>query len=69
MNTDGTLVFECQHGPVECQANQYHACVIEAIQEPRVLLDVVACMIADNILPKQAMLRVSIYSKLASVQC
>lgn len=58
VDPDGTLKFECQHGPVECQANTYHACAIEAIQEPKKLLDMVVCMITDNILPKETMIRV-----------
>lgn len=59
VNRDGSLAFECQHGPTECDANIYHACSIEAIQEPKVLLDMVACMIKDNVQPKQAMIKVS----------
>lgn len=59
MNRDGSLSFECQHGPTECNANIYHACTIEAIEEPKVLLDMIACMIKDNVLPKQAMIKVS----------
>lgn len=60
VDPDGTFKFECQHGPVECQANTYHACAIEAIQEPKKLLDMVVCMITDNILPKETMIRVRI---------
>lgn len=59
MNQDGSLRFECQHGQVECNANMYHACVIEAIDEPKVLLDVITCMIRDNSKPKEAMQKVS----------
>lgn len=58
MNQDGSLRFECQHGSVECNANMYHACVIEAIDEPKVLLDVITCMIRDNSKPKEAMQKV-----------
>lgn len=58
-NKDGSLKFECQHGPTECLANMYHACSIEAIDEPKVLLDVIACMIRDNTDPKEAMQKVS----------
>lgn len=60
MNKDGSLNFECQHGKVECDANMYHACVIEAIDEPKVLLDVIACMIKNNENPKEDMQRVSV---------
>lgn len=56
INPDGSLSFDCQHGAVECEANIYHACAIEAIQEPKVLLDMVACMIKDNYRAKEAMI-------------
>ncbi|CAD7085528.1 unnamed protein product [Hermetia illucens] len=52
---DGSLRFECQHGPMECQANIYHACAIEAIEDARARIDVVACMIRDNQAAKEAM--------------
>lgn len=51
---DGSLFFECQHGPIECQANIIHACAIEAIHDARVRLNVVSCMIRDNVIPKEA---------------
>lgn len=56
VNHDGSLGFECQHGHLECEANIYHACAVEAIQEPKVALDMVACMIQNNIQPKEAMI-------------
>lgn len=56
MNRDGSLSFDCQHGPVECEANTYHACTVEAVQDQGVLLDMVACMIANNYQPKEAMI-------------
>lgn len=56
MKRDGSLSFECQHGEVECHANTYHACAIESIQEPKVLLDMVVCMIRNNIPPKEVMI-------------
>lgn len=62
VNQDGSLRFECQHGTVECNANMYHACVIEAIDEPKVLLDVITCMIRDNNKPKEAMQKVNCYT-------
>lgn len=55
MNDDGSLAFDCQHGPAECEANIYHACAIEAIEEPKIVLDMIACMIKDNMNPKNAM--------------
>lgn len=57
-NSDGSLAFLCQHGEIECNANIYHACCIEAINEPKVLIDVIACMIRNNLLPKEAMQKV-----------
>lgn len=56
VNGDGSLTFECQHGPLECEANTYHACTIEAIEEPKVLLDMISCMIKNNNRPKDAMI-------------
>ncbi|XP_037927583.1 GILT-like protein 1 [Teleopsis dalmanni] len=56
-NADGTYRFDCQHGPVECQANTYHSCAIEVIEDAQARLDVVACMIRDNRLPKEALHR------------
>lgn len=56
VNRDGSLTFECQHGSTECDANMYHACTIEAIQEQSVLLDMVSCMIANNFNPKEALI-------------
>lgn len=50
----------CQHGEIECNANIYHACCIEAIDEPKILIDVIACMIRNNLLPKEAMQKVSV---------
>lgn len=58
-NADGSLQFSCQHGPVECQANIIHACTIEYILEADLRLDVIACMIKDNMVPEDAFNRVS----------
>ncbi|XP_055638010.1 gamma-interferon-inducible lysosomal thiol reductase [Toxorhynchites rutilus septentrionalis] len=52
--TDGSLSFECQHGPIECTANMIHACVIEAVHDAKTRLNMVACMIRDNMIPKDA---------------
>ncbi|XP_054742448.1 gamma-interferon-inducible lysosomal thiol reductase [Anastrepha obliqua] len=54
-NPDGTYRFDCQHGALECEANMYHACAIEAIESTKERLDVIACMIRDNRNPKEAM--------------
>lgn len=53
-NSDGSYRFDCQHGPSECEANTYHACVIEVVQDALARLEVVACMIRDNHAPKEA---------------
>lgn len=53
-NSDGSFRFDCQHGPSECEANTYHACVIEVVQDALARLEVVACMILDNHAPKEA---------------
>lgn len=55
---EGTLSFSCQHGPTECRANIYHACAVEIIENPLVQLQLVTCMIQDNRLPQDAMLKV-----------
>lgn len=58
-NPDGSYRFDCQHGQVECEANTYHACTIEAVEDAQARLDLVACMIRDNRLPKEALHKVS----------
>lgn len=55
-NRDGSLSFDCQHGEVECNANIYHACTIEAVQDQRVLLNMIACMIRNNYRPREVMI-------------
>ncbi|KAH8263576.1 hypothetical protein KR044_010851, partial [Drosophila immigrans] len=54
-DSDGKYTFECQHGLTECQANTYHACAAEIIEDPLTRLEVVTCMIRDNRHPKEAM--------------
>jgi len=54
---DGTYRFECQHGPAECLANIYHSCAIEIIDNVLTELEIVACMIQDNMRPKEAFLK------------
>lgn len=56
VNGDGTLSFDCQHGPTECDANMYHACTIESIRDQNKLVNMIACMIANNYNPKEALL-------------
>lgn len=55
--SDGSLAFDCQHGPIECEANIIHACVIEAVHDAKVRLEMVACMIRENMIPKDAFYR------------
>lgn len=38
------------------EANIYHACTIEAIQDQKILLNMISCMIANNFHPKEAMI-------------
>ncbi|KAH8377420.1 hypothetical protein KR093_005404, partial [Drosophila rubida] len=57
-DSEGKYTFECQHGLTECQANTYHACAAEIIDDPLIRLEVVTCMIRDNRHPKEAMQKV-----------
>lgn len=59
INNDGSLSFQCQHGKIECDANIVHACVIDIIKDPEIKLNVVGCMIKDNLLPLSALKSVS----------
>ncbi|XP_044316669.1 gamma-interferon-inducible lysosomal thiol reductase [Drosophila rhopaloa] len=52
---DNKVIFDCQHGPAECQANIYHACAAKIIEDPLLRLQVATCMIRDNRLPQDAM--------------
>lgn len=65
---DGSLKFDCQHSTLECQGNMYHACAVEAIEDPKTRLDVVACMIRDNRLPKEAMQRCTREHKVETIE-
>ncbi|KRG03804.1 gamma-interferon-inducible lysosomal thiol reductase [Drosophila mojavensis] len=55
VDNEGKFIFDCQHGPTECQANMYHACASEVIDDALTRLEVVTCMIRDNRNPKDAM--------------
>lgn len=57
IKTQDSYEFECQHGPPECAANIIHACAIQYIKAPDVLLDYLACMIKDNADPVRAMIQ------------
>lgn len=56
---DDRLRFSCQHGPVECQGNIWHACAAKYIGSPDTRLDYIKCMINDNYNPYRAALRCS----------
>ncbi|XP_014244984.1 gamma-interferon-inducible lysosomal thiol reductase-like isoform X2 [Cimex lectularius] len=43
--------FTCQHGEIECQGNIYHSCVIKHVKDQGTALEVVQCMISNNIDP------------------
>ncbi|XP_050431663.1 GILT-like protein 1 isoform X2 [Adelges cooleyi] len=52
-NSDGSLTFACQHGPVECHGNKIHSCAIQYIKDRTVLIKYLACMINDNYEPER----------------
>ncbi|XP_046611513.1 gamma-interferon-inducible lysosomal thiol reductase-like [Neodiprion virginianus] len=47
--------FTCQHGPLECEANIIHACVIDLVNDQLIQLDYISCMIQDNMQPERVM--------------
>lgn len=47
------ISFVCQHGPLECLANKIHACVLQYVHDQALQLKFVACMIDDNMLPRE----------------
>lgn len=49
--TNDDYIFKCQHGEPECEANIIHACSIEKIKDQEKSLEVIACMIKNNIHP------------------
>lgn len=56
---DGSLSFQCQHGPTECEGNIIHCCAVESIHNTETKLDFIACMIRDNGNPQKAFQRCS----------
>ena len=52
INNDGSFLFSCQHGPIECAANKIHACSISKITNQVLQIKYVSCMISDNIIPE-----------------
>ncbi|XP_068245445.1 gamma-interferon-inducible lysosomal thiol reductase-like isoform X2 [Palaemon carinicauda] len=51
MEKNGKFTFECQHGPLECQANMVHACVTNIFKDQTKQLSIVHCMIDKNMQP------------------
>ncbi|XP_058795514.1 gamma-interferon-inducible lysosomal thiol reductase-like [Phymastichus coffea] len=49
--TSDDYVFKCQHGELECEANIVHACSINKITDSRKSLELIACMIRNNLQP------------------
>ncbi|XP_077517441.1 gamma-interferon-inducible lysosomal thiol reductase-like [Amblyomma americanum] len=45
---NGTVVFNCQHGPDECYINEVQTCAVQYVHPTRKLLDFVACMLSHN---------------------
>ncbi|XP_066582335.1 gamma-interferon-inducible lysosomal thiol reductase-like isoform X2 [Prorops nasuta] len=54
-NIDGRYEFECQHGPLECEANIIHSCAIDSIKDPSLLINYISCMIKNNVKPLNIM--------------
>jgi len=54
-----SLSFSCQHGPVECEGNIWHACAIKYIDNVDSRLNFLNCMINNNYNPYKAALRCS----------
>ncbi|KAL1427714.1 hypothetical protein MTO96_017150 [Rhipicephalus appendiculatus] len=45
---NGTVTFDCQHGPDECYINEVQTCAVKYVHPTRKLLDFVACMLSHN---------------------
>ncbi|TRY74514.1 hypothetical protein TCAL_00755 [Tigriopus californicus] len=52
--SDGGYMFQCQHGPNECQGNMIHTCAMHYIPESTKLTEYIHCMMGDNYDPMQA---------------
>ena len=46
--------FDCQHGPDECEGNIYHACVSKHVTDTDQMMEMISCMIQDNMEPQYA---------------
>jgi interferon gamma-inducible protein 30 len=44
---DGSYEFECQHGPPECEANKFHACVVKQYHN-KISVPVISCLMEHN---------------------
>jgi interferon gamma-inducible protein 30 len=51
---NGKLLFNCQHGPIECHGNKVHACAVASVTPSSLLLRYTTCMITDNSDPEEA---------------
>ncbi|KAH6935958.1 hypothetical protein HPB50_011692 [Hyalomma asiaticum] len=45
---NGTVTFDCQHGPEECYVNEVHTCAVKYVHPTRKLLDFVACTLSQD---------------------
>ncbi|KAJ3639566.1 hypothetical protein Zmor_002917 [Zophobas morio] len=54
VESDGKIMFYCQHDAVECFANKIHACVIDLVEDPLLTAKYIECMIKDNMIPDDA---------------
>ncbi|OXU25364.1 hypothetical protein TSAR_012927 [Trichomalopsis sarcophagae] len=50
--TSDDYEFKCQHGETECEANMIHACAIHKVLNSRRRLELVECMISNNMHPQ-----------------
>lgn len=46
--SNGTITFDCQHGPDECFVNEVQTCAVKYVHPQRKLLDFVACMLRQD---------------------
>ncbi|XP_023321848.1 GILT-like protein 1 isoform X2 [Eurytemora carolleeae] len=51
---DDDYTFRCQHGPLECQGNIYHACSNNYIEDSGKKFEFIRCMMMDNYDPEAA---------------
>lgn len=46
--SNGTITFQCQHGPDECYINEVQTCAVKYVHPTRKLLDFIACMLRQD---------------------